>query len=374
MSDSASGIPSHNAKRYAHRKYALSIFETVYFLILLYAVAASGISQGLVQRLYAGTGMRIFIMPLYLAILLIAYFIVNFPFNFYGSFILEHSFALSKQGFGQWLLDEMKSGLVAFCIGLVLIGAFLYTAAHFPATWWMLAGFFWIAFSLILAKLAPVVIIPLFFKYKKLTDEVLRRRILALGEKMKVRVMDVFEIDFSKKTVKANAAFTGFGATKRVILADTLKEKYSYDEIEVILAHEFAHYKLKHIFKLIVVNSLATMGSFYVIYRTSGRVLAAFGLSSPADLASLPVIFLYFAVFGIVMQPFQAWLSRIMERNADKMALETTGAADAFISMMEKLSSQNLSDRHPHPVIKFFFFDHPPTDERIAMARRSQGG
>jgi len=216
------------------------------------------------------------------------------------------------------------------------------------------------------------VIIPLFFKYKKLSDDTLRERILRLADKMKVRILDVFEIDFSKKTQKANAAFVGFGRTKRVILADTLRDKYSPDEIEVILAHEFAHYRLKHLLKLILVNSLATLLTFYFIFKTSNYFLALFGLSSLLDIAALPVIFLYWIVFGIVMQPLNNYISRRLERNADALALEATGLKGAFISTMNKLSEQNLADRKPYPLIKFFFFDHPPIDERIAMAKSLQ--
>jgi STE24 endopeptidase len=154
-----------------------------------------------------------------------------------------------------------------------------------------------------------------------------------------------------------------------VILADTLKDKYSHDEIEVILAHEFAHYKLKHLVKLILVNSAATMLIFFVIFLTSSHTLAMFGLSSLFDLASLPLVLLYFIIFGLITQPFDNYVSRRMERNADMMALEVTGSKEAFISMMDKLSRQNLADRNPHPLIKFFFFSHPPIEERIALAR-----
>jgi STE24 endopeptidase len=239
-----------------------------------------------------------------------------------------------------------------------------------------------------MAKLVPIIVIPLFFKYERISDEVLRERIIKLADKMKVnpvrntkasrknnkisngvKVLDVFQIDFSKKTVKANAAFVGLGATKRVILSDTLKDKYSYDEIEVILAHEFAHYKLRHLVKLLLVNSSAIMLSFYIIFMTNNYVLGIFGLSSLWDIAALPVILMYFVIFGIVMQPFENYISCRFERNADLEALKVTGLKEAFISMMEKLSSQNLADRNPHPIIRFFFFDHPSVDERIAIAK-----
>lgn len=216
----------------------------------------------------------------------------------------------------------------------------------------------------------PILIIPLFFKYRALSDNQLRQRILNLAHKMGVKILDVFEIDFSKKTLKANAAFVGMGRTKRVILADTLKDKYTYDEIEVILAHEFAHYRLRHLIKLIFINSITIILSFYLIYKTSDYVLGRFGLFSLSDISGLPIVLMYFVILGMITQPLENYLSRRFERNADLLALKTTDLKEAFISMMDKLSAQNLADRSPAKIIKIFFFDHPPIDERIEMAKK----
>lgn len=356
-------------KRYSNRKYSLHIVETVYALALICAFAVSGLSLRLTAAL-AGAGIpQFFMVGSYLLIAGLFFSALTLPFSFYGSFVLEHQFNLSRQSLGGWMADQAKAGAVGYVIGYIMIGVFYWTLARFPSTWWLAVWLIWGFFSLVLAKLAPVIIIPLFFRSTKLSDEELRRRILALAGKMKVAVMDVFEIDLGKKTVKANAAFTGWGSTRRVLLADTLTHAFTPDEIEVILAHEFAHYRLRHIWKLIAINSLVTLSAFYLIYATSEHVLAAFHVRSLHDVASLPVVFIYFSLLGVLTQPVQAGLSRGMEREADRMALEITGAREAFISSMEKLSQQNLSDRDPHPLIKFYFFDHPPIDERIAMAR-----
>lgn len=359
------------AKRYSSLKYTLSILETFYQLILLLLFLGSGLSRILAVGLLSFTPNYYFIVPLYILIISVVYYILDFPINFYHSYILERRFRLSEQKIKDWFKDQVKAGIIFYIIALILIAALYYILKHFIHSWWIAISLFWIFFSLILAKLTPVVIIPLFFKYKRLSDENLRERIMNLADKMKVKILDCFEIDFSKKSLKANAAFVGWGATRRVILADTLKDKYSYDEIEVILAHEFAHYRLKHLLKLILVNSGVIIISFYLIFRTSSYTLSLFGLSSLSDIASLPLVLIYFVLLGIVMQPFENYLSRRLERNADIEALKITGLRDAFISMMNKLSLQNLADRNPHPVIKFFFFDHPPIDERIALARGS---
>lgn len=338
-------------------------------LFLLFVFLASGLSKALTEWLYLISPNVFFTLPAYITIAGFAYYLLDFPLHFYGSYILEHKYSLSTQRLGAWSLDELRISLIALIIVFILVGAFYFVLSHFLNTWWLIISLFWVFFNILLAKLVPILIIPLFFKYKKLSDESLRQRILDLADKMKVKILDVFEIDFSKKTVKANAAFVGVGSTRRVLLADTLQDKYTHDEIEVVLAHEFAHYRLKHLLKLIAVNSLVTLLIFYIIFITSGQALKFFGFFSLSEIAALPLVFLYFLVFGIIMQPFSAFISRAFERSADRMSIEMTGKKEAFISTMDKLGNQNLADRFPHPLIKFFFFDHPPIDERIKMAK-----
>ena len=356
------------AKSYSHQKYFLSIIDTFYSIALILVVLGSGLCFPL-ENLIKSFGLPGYLsIAVFLLVILVLYYLLSLPLNFYAGYTLEHKFSLSKQKISSWLIDQLKSGILGYIIFLILILGFYWVLGNFDQ-WWLVISILWIVFSVVLAKLTPVLIIPLFFKYKKLEDEVLRQRIFNLAQKMQVKLMDVFEIDFSKKTLKANAAFTGMGKTKRVILADTLKDKYSHDEVEAILAHEFAHFQRKHILKLIAINSLLTLGLFYLIFKTNVYFLGAFKLSSLAQLASLPLVFLYFALFGIILQPLEAYVSRRFEREADALALKTTQNKEAFISLMDKLASQNLADRNPHPLIKFFFFDHPPIDERIKTAK-----
>lgn len=360
---------NRQAKRYSNIKYALSIIETIYLLLILFLFQALGLSKIFASGIAKSVPIPLLVTPLYILTAYIMYYLLNLPLNLYHSFVLEHKFCLSNQKISDWAKDQIKAGII-FCIILfILFEAFYFILRHNPRTWWLIISLFWVFFSLILAKSVPTVIIPLFFKYRMLADNALRERIINLAHKMQIKILNVFEIDLSKKTLKANAAFVGWGRSRRVILADTLRDKYSGDEIEVILAHEFAHYKLKHLLKLILINSLTTVAAFYFIFRTSNYALRFFGLSSLSDIAAFPVIILYLVVFGIVMQPLQNYISRRLESNADRLALKITGLKAAFISMMEKLALQNLADRKPHPIVKFFFFDHPPVDERIATAK-----
>lgn len=357
------------AKRYSAIKYSLTIIETLFLPAFLLFLLMSGISIELAKQLSRFIPVNYLSVPVYLLIISLGYYVLSLPFNFYHSYALEHKFLLSSQKIKDWVKDQIKGGAISYIIIIILVAAFYHVLNRYAHAWWLVISLVWISFSLILARLAPVIIIPLFFKYKKLSDDNLKNRIMNLADKMNVKILDCFEIDFSKKTLKANAAFVGWGKTRRVILADTLKDKYTYDEVEVILAHELAHYRLKHLMKLILVNSAATILTFYAIYLTNPGVLRLFGLNSLYNMTSLPVVFLYFLLFGVITRPFENFVSRRFERNADKMALEITGLKEAFISTMEKLASQNLADKNPHPFIKFYFFDHPPISERIQVAK-----
>ncbi|MBM3255004.1 MAG: M48 family metallopeptidase [Candidatus Omnitrophica bacterium] len=361
---------SDKAQRYCRIKYILAIVETGYIVVLLFLFTGLGFSTSLVKYLSGLVQNSFLLLAVYIIVVYLAYYLLGFPLNLYQSFLLEHKFGLSNQKMKDWLKDQAKSSLLFYLIALILAGVFYYTLKHFLHSWWLVFSLFWIFLSLILAKLAPVLIIPLFFKYKKLTDDNLRSRIVKLAEKMEVGILDVLEIDLSKNTLKGNAAFAGWGRTKRVILADTLKGKYDYDEIEVILAHEFAHYRLRHLPKLILFNSLLTVFFFYIIFVTGDRALGLFGLYSFWDVAALPVVLIYLVLLGLITQPLQNYLSRRLERTADKEALRVTGLREAFIRTFEKLAAQNLADRNPPALIKFLFFNHPPIDERIDLARK----
>jgi STE24 endopeptidase len=335
------GIIKQDSESYSRLKYSCAFADIGLTLAVLFIFAASGFSKLIKETLAALGAADYFILPLYLLILGAAFFLLDFPLNFYRSYILEHKFRLSNQKIPDWWLDQLKSGIISYIIALILAAAFYGIIKVSPKMWWLGAGVFWIFFSLILAKLVPIAVIPLFFKYKKIEDTGLAQRIVSLAEKFKIcpkKPLEVFEIDFSKKTLKANAAFVGIGNTRRVILADTLKEKYSADEIEVILAHEFAHYRKKHLLKLLFINASMTLFIFYLVFKTNSAVLGSFGFSGISDIAALPVLLIYFSLFGLFMRPLEAFLSRVFERQADRMALEATQNKAAFVSMMEKLA------------------------------------
>ena len=356
-------------KRYSRIKYTLAIVEFIYLLSILALFQLSGLAIYLRIRLVHLFVNEILLVFSYCFVLFLLYSILSFPLGFYRSFVLEHHFGLSKERFPHWLADHFKEFFVSFFIFVILVEGFFYFLSNFPDHWWWICSLFWIFFSLILARLFPVLIIPLFFKYKRITNQDLRQRILNLASRMGIKILDVYQIDFSKKTKKANAALAGLGRSKRVVLTDTLLGKFSPEEIEVILAHEFSHFRLRHLIKLLILNAGLVLFIFYFLFKFADLIFNRVNLNL-ADVAGLSIWLFCFVLLQVCFIPLLNWISRNMERNADRLAIEFSGKRGAFISMMEKLSEQNLVERKPAAWVKIFFFDHPPIDERIALAEK----
>jgi STE24 endopeptidase len=207
-----------------------------------------------------------------------------------------------------------------------------------------------------------------------LADEALRGRLTALAERAGARVLGVYRLDLSAKTKKANAALAGLGRTKRILLGDTLLNGFAPDEIEVVLAHELAHYRHGDLWKLIAWNSVTTLVGLKVADAVLQALLPRHGFAGVADVGAFPLLALSLLGFGLVTMPVNHAFARWRERLADVGALALTGNPAAFIRAMQKLADQNLADAAPHPVIEFLLHDHPALARRIAMAERWQPG
>ena len=354
------------AARYSRLKYALALLDIVLTLVLLILFRSTGASLYLKQAVAFPGIDRFLAAALYLAAVFAAYSLITLPFELYRSFFVEHAFGLSKQKLRSWFADYLKSAFLGLVFFLVLMEAFYFFIWNFPRGWWWMSASFWIFLSIVIARIFPIVLIPLFFKYKKLDNEDLRRRILNLAYRMRVKILDVFEIDYSKKSLKANAAFVGLGKSRRVLLADTLiGGKYLPEEIEAVLAHEFAHYRSRHLVKMVLLNCAVITAVFYGFFLLSGAGISA------SDISNLWFWLFLFMMIQIILTPFTNLLHRIMERNADDAAIAATGRPDSFVSMMRKLGEQNLADRNPPLWARIFFYDHPPIEERI---KRAGGG
>jgi STE24 endopeptidase len=337
------------------------------FLIALLATGWSSTLRTLAQRL--GAEHYALSLFFYVVFLSVISKILGFGLDFYG-FRLEHRFNLSNQRFGSWLKDEFKG----WVLGLVL-GAFLAEIVYAlirisPQYWWLLAWIIFIGLFVFFAQIAPVVLFPLFYKFVPLQNEELKARLVRLGERAGTRVRGVYEWKLSEKTKKANAALTGLGNTRRIILADTLLENYSNDEIEAVLAHELGHHVHGHMLKMIAVQATVTFAGFWAANEVLRWAIydqkMFFSLS---DFANLPLLALVASGLSLLLMPALNAYSRFTERQADQYCWKCVANVGPYITAMEKLARQNLSESHPSRLVELLFHSHPPISKRIAAAQ-----
>jgi STE24 endopeptidase len=292
--------------------------------------------------------------------------ILFFPVNYYTDFYLEHKYNLSNQTFLQWIWEDFKGVLVSGVIGIPLLLLFYYILNRFGAFWWLPFAIILFLVSVVLARIVPVLILPLFYKVTPLDNEELKDRIRKLAADACMKLENVYKFNMSKNTKKANAAFTGLGKSKRILLGDTLLDNFSNDEIETVIAHELGHYKYKHIIKNIIIGTISSFLTLYLLSVLYNLSLSWFGFSSISQVSAIPIISLWAMLLGIIQSPISSAISRKYEYEADEYAVRNTNRPDAFKNTLEKLTEQNLGDKDPHPLVEWFFYSHPSIKKRIA--------
>jgi STE24 endopeptidase len=225
-------------------------------------------------------------------------------------------------------------------------------------------------FSVLLSNLAPVLIMPIFNKFVPLGDEHadLEERLLKLAEQANTRVRGVFKFDMSRRTKSANAALTGIGNTRRIVLGDTLIDEFTSDEVETVLAHELGHHVHKDLLLLIGFGTLTTTVGLYLASLTLNWAISFFGFTGSADIAALPALGLILGAYGLITMPLENAISRWRENMADDYALQTTGKKEVFASAFTRLANQNLGEVDPEKWVVFLFYSHPPLRKRIEKA------
>ena len=377
---SAHTVNEDKATRYhrAKRLVALaSLAWTTALLVVLLATgftlrlreAAEGAAPGGGSAASAAAGAIV-----YVGLLMLVSEVVGVPLAFYSGYVLEHRYGLSTQGLAAWARDEAKALAVGFAMS-ALAAALLYGLIAAAGSWWWLpAGLVFAAIVVSLTQIAPVLLLPLFYRLKPLGRESLRARLAALAERAGARVLGVYEWGLADKTRKANAALAGIGATRRILVSDTMLGEYSDDEIEVVLAHELAHHVHGDIWKGVAFESALIVAGFYLAARALERLGPLVGLRGPADVAGLPLLLLAAGALSLVMVPAAHALSRHYERRADRFALDLTRNPAAFISAMRRLGAQNLAEERPSKLVEWLFYTHPPLPERIAAAEAFRAG
>ncbi len=354
-----------------------TLFSAAYALAWLFFGWSISLREWLHQLITVNwsvtTGSGWLLVALYIAIFGGAYAIINLPLSYYSGFVLPHRFGQSNQSFKDWVVDQLKGLAIGAPLGLLLL-ELLYLALRLTgAAWWLWAAGGLLFFNVLLSNLAPILIMPLFNKYVPLGDDhkELEERLLNLAKRANTKVKGVFKFDMSKRTKAANAALTGIGNTRRIILGDTLINEFTVDEIETVLAHELGHHVHKDIPFLILSGTLLTTLGLFISSLVLDFAVSVFAFTSVADIAAFPALSLVLGAYGLLTQPLSNALSRWRENMADDYALQSTGKNEAFASAFTRLANQNLGEVDPEAWVVFMFYSHPPLGERIAKAQRT---
>jgi STE24 endopeptidase len=303
----------------------------------------------------------------YLFFLLLIGKVLGFGLDYYG-FRLEQKFQLSNQRFRFWLWDEVKGFLVGLILAAIVVELLYFMIRQFPQHWWIFTWALFMGLFIVMAQLAPVALLPIFYKFEPLENEDLRRRLVVLSEHAGTRVRGVYRWKLSEKSKKANAALTGLGSTRRIILADTLLDNYGPEEIEAVLAHELGHHVHRHIFKSILVQAGITLFGFWAANWVLHYAVDHHMFEELSDFANLPLLAITATVLSLLLMPALNAYSRYNERQADRYAFESIVSVEPFISSMNKLAQQNLAERTPSKWIEVLFHSHPAISKRVAAA------
>lgn len=361
------------AREYAGIKRRLFFIELGATALLLAGALFLGWSAAVRQWAESVSGNPWLIVALYIIVLGAGYTIVSLPLGFYTSYTLPHRYGISTQTLGGWALDNVKELALSALFGLVGVEVLYWLLRAAPHLWWIIvAALAWL-FMVAMAQLAPVLLMPLFYKFHPLDDPELAQRLTRLAEQAGAQVRGVYVMNMSSRTTTANAMLTGLGRTRRIILGDTLLSGYTYDEIETILAHELAHHVHNDLPKGLVAEAVILPASMWAASLLLNWGVPVFGFRGIADVATLPLFAVAMAGVGLVAMPFGNLMTRRMERAADNYALRTTGKAAAFRSVMLKLAGQNLAEAEPPVWVRVLFHSHPSIAERVRMADEFDG-
>ncbi len=301
-------------------------------------------------------------------------FIINLPLSFYQGFTLPHRFELSTQKLTGWVSDQIKGLLLGSALGIILLEIIYAILRLYPTLWWLWAAGIMLIFNVILANIAPTLLMPLFNRYVPLGDEhaELTERLMSLANRSGTFVRGVFEFDMSKRTKQANAGLTGLGNTRRIIIGDTLINEFTLDEIETIMAHELGHQVNKDIPLGIIFGSLTTLAGLFFASLGLTWGVKYLNFNGTADIAAFPLFVLVLGLFGLVTMPLENGFSRWRERCADEYALQLTNNGNAFASALRRLANQNLADADPEEWVEWLLYSHPALRKRIAMAEGNE--
>src|SRR5579885_2320886 len=327
------------AKQYARQRQWLSLvnlgISALVILVLLFGGMGFALRDALATtgQWQPVAGWRPVLVALYFLVLFAVSFVLGLPFSYYGGYVLPHRYGLSTQSFGAWVADMVKGLALSLPFELAAVLFIYLLLALTSATWWLWTG-------------------------------------LALPAQARTRVRGIYSMNMSSKTTAANAMVIGLGNTRRIVIGDTLLDRYTQDEIAFVVAHELGHQVHRDIPKLIVVQTLTTLIGLFIVnlvlHAVVGSVTLYHGLADPA---TMPLVSAARGAFARILRPVTNSYSRHVEHQADVYGLEATRDPQAFISAMTRLANQNLAEVEPSPLVEFMLHNHPSVGRRLAYAR-----
>ncbi len=311
---------------------------------------------------------------LYIGLLLLLKMILSLPFTIYDTFVIESRFGFNKTTVATFITDRLKGIILAVLIGGPLLAVILLFLEKTGQLAWLYCWFISTALTLAIQFIAPTWIMPLFNKFTPLAEGPLKEAILNYARSVKFPLENVFVIDGSRRSSKANAFFTGFGKHRRIALFDTLIEQQSTSELVAILAHEIGHHCKKHILKNLLVAIVHMGFMFYLLNLFIGKppLFAAFYLDQPSIYAGLVLFGLLYSPVEFLLAIILQYISRKYEYEADAFAGQTTGNPESLVSALKKLAANNLSNLSPHPLYVLLHYSHPPLEQRIKALKNSR--
>ncbi|WP_436923596.1 M48 family metallopeptidase [Halosimplex amylolyticum] len=300
------------------------------------------------------------------------------PFDLFDTFVVEEIFDFNEQSPRLWARDQVVGLAVSLVISGLLAAAVMWVVDSFPGLWWVGAWALFVAFSLVMMVVYPRVIAPLFNDFEPVESGDLHDAVTDVFDRAGFSCSQIYVMDASRRSGHSNAYFVGFGATKRVVLFDTLVEQMEMDELQSVLAHELAHWKKAHIWKRVGSSAVRMGVVFFLAYQlvTGPWLYEMFGLASGAGRPVYAGLFLAALVLyplNRLTSPLENKLSLAHEREADAFAVEVMGDGEPMVDALCRLASENLSNPFPHPLYETFHYTHPPIPERIREIRRQAG-
>jgi STE24 endopeptidase len=355
------------AREYSRTRRYLGFSEAGLSLVLLLVLIFSGVSVWF-TRFFQFSPVAVAVV--YFLIMTVLYYLIVSPLSYYRGFVLPHRYGLSIQSLGPWLVDQAKGGAMGLLFGSASVAVIYWLLSTFPNYWWLMAWGLMVIVSVLMTIVAPVLLVPLFFKVKPLADGELKTRLEQLSQKARTKIQGVYTLDFSRKGTTANAALMGMGITRRIVISDTLIQQYTTSEIEVVTAHEIGHHVDRDIYRILVIQIAVSLISLRIVDAILKSTAVPLGFDAIADPAAFPLLLLIFGVISALFSPVLRNYSRIIESQADGFALLLTHDPESFMNAMTRLINQNLGVAYPARWEEFLLYDHPSYNKRVELAKK----